>query len=127
MTKKFIIHGYLDGLNEYTNANRTNRYGGARIKRINQDRCGLAIREYLKTWRTEKPVDVKVVWYEANRKRDPDNVFFGIKFILDALVERGTIPNDSQKYVRSIAHFLCVDREDPRVEVEITEVENGKR
>lgn len=124
MTRKFTIPGRLDGHNEYTNANRTNRYGGASMKRKNQDMCVAAILEGLQGWKTTKQIDVKVVWYEPNGRRDLDNIGAGIKFILDALVECGVIPDDSQKYVRSRCDFVCVDRDNPRIEVEISEVEH---
>lgn len=35
----------------------------------------------------------------------------------------GTIPNDTQKYIGDITHRIRVDRKEPRVEVEIEEVE----
>lgn len=115
--KKVTINGQLNGLNEYTNANRYNRYVGAKMKKNDQEYVSMAIRECLRGWHTEDPIGLRIVWYEPNRKRDPDNVFFCVKFILDALVATGTIPNDNQKYVKSIAHYLCVDRDHPRVEV----------
>ena len=43
----------------------------------------------------------------------------GQKFILDALVHAGVIPNDSQKYIVSIIHRFRVDKQNPRVEVKI--------
>ncbi len=40
----------------------------------------------------------------------------------DGLVQAGTITNDSRRYIQSITHRFGVDRENPRVEVKITEV-----
>lgn len=68
-----------------------------------------------------------ITWYEPNGRRDPDNVMAGQKFMLDALVHAGVIPNDSQKYIAGIVHRFRVDKQNPRVEVEIidaTKIEN---
>jgi len=56
-------------------------------------------------------------WMEGNKRRDPDNVFAGQKFILDAMVNLGVIKDDSQDYVAAIFHTLAIDRVKPRVEV----------
>ena len=50
----------------------------------------------------------------------------GQKFILDGLVAAGTIPNDSQKYIKRIQHEFDVDKQNPRVEVVIEDYEGGK-
>jgi Holliday junction resolvase RusA-like endonuclease len=68
-----------------------------------------------------------ITWYEPDRRRDPDNIMAGQKFILDGLVAAGTIPNDSQKYVRGIVHRFKVDRKNPRVEVEIVGMEKNEK
>ena len=67
-------------------------------------------------------VDITITWHEPNRRRDPDNVVGGTKFIMDGLVAGGAIKDDSQRYVNSISHQFEVDREKPRVEIEVQEV-----
>jgi Holliday junction resolvase RusA-like endonuclease len=64
---------------------------------------------------------VKCWWYRTNRRADPDNIAHGIKYILDGLVKAGLLADDRWKNVKSIEHYFGV-REDPRVEVQITEV-----
>lgn len=120
MKQVFEIPGRLDGLNEYTRANRSNRYAGAQMKRENQDRATLA----LKLARINPyacPVRLSITWIEPNMRRDPDNIRFAAKFVLDALVEAGTIPNDTQRYVRGISDRFLVNASDPRVIVELEE------
>jgi len=34
----------------------------------------------------------------------------------------GTIPNDTRRYIKSITHIPELDRENPRVEVEVREM-----
>jgi len=71
-------------------------------------------------------VDITITWYEPDRRRDPDNITGGTKFILDSLVVAGVIKDDNQRYINSIKHLWGVDRENPRVEVQIEEAEEIK-
>ncbi|NLY47586.1 MAG: RusA family crossover junction endodeoxyribonuclease, partial [Clostridiales bacterium] len=66
-----------------------------------------------------------ITWFEPDRRRDPDNIMAGQKFILDGLVAAGAIPNDSQKHIKGIVHRFKVDRKEPRVEVEIIDTEKA--
>lgn len=50
----------------------------------------------------KNPVKLHFTWYEANRKRDEDNVKSAKKFLIDALVKGGWLPDDSPKYVSGI-------------------------
>ena len=68
-------------------------------------------------------VDITITWYEPNLRRDPDNIMAGQKFILDGLVAGGVIKDDSQRYINSISHQFEVDRENPRVEINVEEAE----
>ena len=72
-----------------------------------------------------KKVALIITWYEPNRHRDPDNIMAGQKFILDGLVVAGTIPNDNQRHIQGIIHRFAVDRKNPRVEVEIVDIEKS--
>lgn len=116
---KFEIKGRLDGLNEYTKVNRSNRYGANKLKRKNQNIVILGIRKYRVKPIHDYPISLSITWYEPNNRRDIDNVTFAVKFILDALVQEGILVDDSRKYVRSINHKVLTDKNDPRIEVEI--------
>ena len=83
---KLTIWHRLAGLNEYTRANRTNAHIGASMKRTNEELIIPYIRRDLKGVHFDK-VDIDITWYEPTKRRDPDNIFFAIKFILDALVK----------------------------------------
>lgn len=116
---KFIIYGQLSGLNDYTNDNRSNKYAGAKLKRANEDMIIWAIRQ-AKLQKVDKyPIKLKITWYEPNLRRDGDNITFAVKFIQDAMVKSGLIVNDSRKYINGLIHDVLVDRENPRIEVEI--------
>lgn len=118
---KFIIDGRLSGLNEYTKANRTNAFVGNKMKHDNQEAVKWAIRQAKLSKIDNYPIALKITWYEPNNKRDVDNIQFAAKFIQDALVEMGIVPDDSQKYINKLEHAVFVDKEFPRVEVEIIE------
>ena len=117
---KIIIKGRLDGLNEYTLANRNNRFGGAKMKGNNE----MLISAQLP--KLEEPITGKVFivfcWYEANSRRDPDNIAFAKKFILDAMVRRHILKGDSQRYIYGFHDMFAIDPDNPRVEVIIREV-----
>lgn len=91
------IEGRLPSLNEYIDACRKNRYEGAKMKRQSEQLIWLYIR-----WLPEfkEPVTIHFHWVEENKKRDPDNVAAGKKFVLDALVESGKLKDDGPKYVK---------------------------
>jgi len=116
------IKRQLAGLNEYTKANRANRYTGAKLK---------SEIENLIMWQLPKAqikgkVSISIVWYEPDFKRDYDNIVFAKKFIFDALVKKGVIENDSRKFVDRVTETVRVDKANPRIEIEIEECKNGQ-
>ena len=120
---EFIIYGRLDGLNEYTSANRPNRYKGSQMKLKNESIVIEAIKRYQLKKIKKYPIKLKITWYEKNKRRDVDNITFATKFIQDALVKQGILVDDGQKYINKISHDVQVDKEYPRIEVEL--IENG--
>ena len=119
---RFVIEGRLDGLNEYTRANRSNRYQGNSMKARNEKAVLWAIRAARLKPVEKYPVELQIAWYEPDRRRDVDNIQFAVKFIQDALVEAGILEKDSQKYVSKLSHEVKVDRKNPRIEVTIKEM-----
>lgn len=120
---EFIIYGRLDGPNEYTSANRSNRYKGSQMKLKNESIVIEAIKRYQLNKIKKYPIKLKITWYEKNKRRDVDNITFATKFIQDALVKQGILIDDGQKYINKISHDVQVDKEYPRIEVEL--IENG--
>ena len=83
-------------LNDYIRECRGNKYQAAHTKR--------AIENYLMLYLArapvlEGPVYLSFHWIEKGKKRDPDNIAFAKKFVLDALVKGGHIPNDTARYI----------------------------
>ena len=99
MKYKFEINKRLIGLNEYTNANRYNKYAGAKQKKDEQNFIKICIQQQLGNLKIEKPVVGTFTWIEENKRRDLDNICFAKKFILDSLVELGILKDDNRKMV----------------------------
>lgn len=112
---KFTIPFTLPSLNDYTKANRTHHRKGNKLKQRTQR----DISYYLPKVEIKKPVTIKITWHEKNKRRDPDNVIFAKKFILDAMVNADVLVDDSQKWVKGFEEVVKVDQKCPRVEVEI--------
>lgn len=125
----FTIEGKLSGLNEYINACRTNVHKANKLKKDNQSMIKIAVLLARLKPVTKYPVTLNITFYEPNMKRDVDNVGFAVKFIQDALVSLGILENDNQSHVSGISYEVKCDRENPRIEVEINELDrddNGR-
>lgn len=123
MIHKFVITGRLDGLNDYTKACRANRYGANAMKKRNEAKVYEGIKQAGLTREDKYPINLFIIWYEPNRRRDIDNVTFATKFIQDALVKAGILEDDSQKYIVGVFHRVLVDKDNPRIEVELKPAE----
>lgn len=87
MEYKFTIPGRLDGLNEYTAANRTNPHKGGHMKQKNEDGIIWQIRRQLPGIGTiTAPVLIYYRFFEKDRRRDNDNILScAAKFVQDSL------------------------------------------
>ena len=123
MEYKLVIPGRLDGLNTYTAANRTNPNKGGKVKRDNEDTIIWCIRQQLRGVHIEKPVIIYYRFYEPNMKRDGDNILScGTKFIQDSLTKTQVLTEDNRECIPHFYHDIFVDKENPRIEVIITEL-----
>ena len=122
-------------LNEYITAERIRIGGkggklltkGALMKRQWQKDIGTYILNELRGVRIEKPVIIHYHYFEENAKRDIGNIHAPFqKFCEDALQDCGVIANDNQKCVVGFTALFGVDKQNPRVEVELEEVTNEK-
>lgn len=122
MNYKFTIKGTLPGLNELIEAERRNRFIGAKLKKQYEAVVMRAARS-LGNVEFEEPVYMVYHWYEKDRRRDKDNICaFGRKVIQDALVKARFLRNDGWKNIAGFEDRFYVDKERPRVVVEILEV-----
>lgn len=123
MRYKFTIHGTLPGLNELIEAERRNRFVGAKLKK----QCETVVMRSARSLGNvefNEPVYMVYHWYEKDRRRDKDNVCaFGRKIIQDALVKARFLKNDGWKNIAGFEDRFEVDAKNPRVVVEIWAVE----
>jgi len=119
MKATLTIQGSLTDLNTYIDAERSNRYNGAKIKKENTELCLWQIKGKLE--RIDKQVEVICTWYTKDLKKDPDNVAFAKKFILDAIVKAGILKNDGRKQIKGFRDRFEVDKRE-RVEIELWEI-----
>lgn len=116
---KMVINGTLPSRNEAEAAARSHWSKGGEFKRTWTDYVayqviGQAISPF------EGLAYASVTFYEPNRKRDQDNVISGLKYVCDGLVKAGIIHNDSPTYLRFKSVRVDYDRDNPRIEVELT-------
>lgn len=126
-SQSFWIPFMLPSMNKVIGANRNNKYNGAKLKKDVQRDIDLVIRKAnLKT--IKGPVEIELVWYEKDARRDVDNIQSGKKFILDSLVEMKILPDDNQRWVKQIRDTVYVARstQDAGVLVILKEI-RGKR
>ncbi|KRM93544.1 hypothetical protein FC56_GL000257 [Lentilactobacillus senioris DSM 24302 = JCM 17472] len=118
---KIIIPGELPTLNEYSDAERGNKYHGSNLKRANTALCSMCVKAAMNKGLTvDGKIDIHCHWYMKNRKKDKDNIRFAIKFIQDGMMKAGLIKNDGWKQIGDYFDEFSVDKENPRIEVEIT-------
>lgn len=118
--QKFVVEGRLMSLNEYVNINRSNPRKGNKAKREQTE----LVMAYIRKARVKPmdcPIEVGISWIEGRSRggklRDVDNIAFGAKFVLDALVECGTIPDDNPRIVRNVYNTFKFNAQDARIEV----------
>lgn len=121
--RTFVFLGRPVTLNEYINAERRNRFLGAKLKKQETETIAWELRN-------EKPIegkiDIEYTFYADSQRIDPDNYTnFFEKTFLDGLQKAGVIENDNQKTIgRRIKNALLIDSKNPRVVVKITKHES---
>lgn len=119
MRARIWIPVRLPSLNEYTRDNRAHWARGAKSKGGADGMASWHIRA-ARPPHFHGPVDVSFRWVEPDRRRDPDNIVFAKKFVLDALVSQRVIRGDGWRWVASLSDTWDVG-EEPGVMVTIKE------
>lgn len=116
---KLVILGELTTLNDYIDAERSNRHAGAKVKKENTEACLWQLKGSQGLQGRHR---VAFTWFAENMKIDPDNIAFCKKYVLDAIVRAGILPNDGWKQIAGFSDDFQVDKGNPRVEVILEEV-----
>lgn len=119
----------LKGLNELLGARlynpRTKRYTNS-VKTSNDRTCLKAIKKCLPAVHIDKPIRCTYHIYTADKRHDRSNLYSAIeKSFLDALQLAKVIKNDGWDDVLDSVFHTEVDKENPRVVVEIEVLERG--
>lgn len=123
MRQEFTIPGRLASYNDYVDAAHT--YWKRTNLKTEQEGIVKAAAQGLKPMRA--PVEIQITYYEAKwgrkRMRDLDNVTGGgNKFILDALVSMGILPDDNTETIPRLHSHGYKANSEPRIVVEIEEI-----
>jgi len=119
-TDTIVIPRELPDLNQIISASKDHWGSYSSLKKTNTQIVAYCTKQATK--RKYKKIDLDITWYCKDKRKDKDNIMAGTKFILDGLVQAGVIQNDGWANVGDIRHKFDVDKQDPRVEVRITEV-----
>lgn len=119
ITMKIIVPGELTDLNTYIAADRMHRFKGGKVKKDNTDKVRYCIKGLRNKKKFTKPVYLIYTWYCKDKMKDKDNIAFAKKFIQDALVLEGIIPNDGWNNIEGYADNFFIDKQNPRIEIEI--------
>lgn len=119
--RSFVVLGTFPGMNEYSNAQRTHFHKGAAMKKKYTDIVHFSDSVFHAEPIPSEgyPLRIDFLWFEKNRRRDPDNIASAKKFILDGLQKAGVLSGDGWKQIFCLTDSFFVDKDDPRVEIEI--------
>jgi hypothetical protein len=114
------IPGELPDLNSYIKALNRNRFVGAEIKKQATDIVYWETRKQVKKgvqFEVGKQLYFIFNWYCKNKKKDPDNVCAGKKWIFDGLQLAKVIPQDTWNVVSGFEDHFFIDSKNPRIEI----------
>lgn len=112
---RFEIPGTLPSMNEIITATKKHRLRYSDMKR----KYTQLVMKSCEGLPSVESANFHITWYCENRKKDKDNIISGQKFIFDGLVDGGILENDGWKQVGDINHSFAIDKDNPRVVVEI--------
>lgn len=100
--QKFEIPLKFITLNEYINKCKQSK-GSYSPAQMYKGRMDSIIAFYIKQSKIKpinKPFKMHCIWYEDTARRDPDNVAFAKKFILDGMQKATILKNDNSRLVK---------------------------
>lgn len=117
----YTFFGEPVSFNEYINAERTNKFRAAKIKKTETETIALELKVQ-NAQPIKYKIDLHFKFFAKDKRRDPDSYMLFCKFFLDGMQVAGIIPNDNQLCIGSISQdAIYIDKLNPRVEVIITQ------
>lgn len=65
------------------------------------------------------PVKLEFVWHMKDLRKDPDNIAFAKKYVIDGLVNAGILEGDGAKQIDSFSDYFNLRRGKPGVTIAI--------
>lgn len=103
---EILFETQMTTLNDYINAERTDRYIAASIKKRITNSCMVESLNHRGIIDPNGLYDVEAYWQTKDNRKDPDNIYFSIKFILDGIVKAGVLSGDGRKNIRNNCHYI---------------------
>jgi len=119
MVVEFTIPGSLPTMNEIIAKSKQHPKSYSRMKK---DFTALVMIHARNLPKISKS-DFEITWYCKDKRKDPDNLIAGQKFIFDGLTKARIMDNDGWSEVGNITHRFEVDKRNPRIEVKIYELD----
>lgn len=109
-TFEIWIPGRLPGENEIIKAAKSGRGKYNAYGRL-KEKWEKYVSDIIKECELEpvKSIFVKIEWVESDRRRDPDNIAAGKKFVFDGMVRAGLIQNDGWKQIEGWTEIFLVN------------------
>lgn len=118
---EMFFEGEYPSLNEYIDVERRHRMKAAEMKKEHTLAAKYSLLGFLPI--DEYPVTMEFTWHCKDDRKDPDNICFARKFILDGMVEAGFLKDDNWKCIVGFSDRFVVDAKRPGVTVIIKSVE----
>lgn len=121
LKQRLIIDNEIMTFNQYDNKTRGNKFAAATVKKTESERVAwLAKASKLKPLKNK--TDFRFTFYCKNKMKDKDNIMFQQKFIFDGLQLAGILKNDGWNEIGKLSYDFAVDKENPRIEIEMSEI-----
>lgn len=115
--QKIVIKSKLPTLNEIIAIAKRNPFAYAKMKK---DYTNLVRYSSLKLKPIKTPAKFIIKYFLKNKRKDPDNIAVGKKFIFDGLIKAGKIKNDGWQEIAGWEEYFFVDKNE-RIEITIKE------
>lgn len=96
----------LSNWNDIINANRINKFVGAKLKKKEMGDISYFVRNMPKI--EQYPIKITFIWHITNTRSDLDNK--SVKAILDCMQNLGKIENDNIAHINEITHKAIKDK-----------------
>ena len=117
MKQTFTIPIIFPSLNEIIESSKTHWSKYSKPKKGYTEIVASFAKQQLKP--VKRQIDIHCHWICRDKRKDPDNIATGVKFILDGLVKAGILKNDGFNEIKSIHHTFEVDKQNVGVVVTI--------